>query len=142
MTAPPLPDWVTFPTGDWIQISPSEAGLDAASFEAFLGTLDPRGADFGGEDHTGNKWGAVITRGGYLLHAWGDRDYRFQTASTGKAFMRALVGLAAADGLLDPDEPIQRRWTGAGLLSHPHKHLDVGHHRRLTWRHLIGERRG
>ena len=24
-----VPDWVTFPEGDWIQISPEEAGLDA-----------------------------------------------------------------------------------------------------------------
>jgi CubicO group peptidase (beta-lactamase class C family) len=137
-----LPAWVTDPGADWEPISPADAGLDPDGFQAFLATLQPRGADFGGEDHTGSKWGAAITRGGYLLHTWGDPAYRFQTASMGKAFMWALVGLAAMDGRLDPDEPIWRSWTGHGLLSHEHKHLDVGHHRRLTWRHLIGDRDG
>ena len=133
-----LPDWVTFPKEDWIQITPREAGLDPAGFATFLGGLRPSGANFGGEDHTGNRWGAVLTRGGYLVHSWGDRQYRFQTASVGKAFSWALIGLAVADGLIDPDEPVNRSWTGAGQLSHPHKHLDQGHHRTLTWRHLIG----
>jgi CubicO group peptidase (beta-lactamase class C family) len=56
--------------------------------------------------------------------------------------MWALLGLAVQDGLLDPDEPIQRYWTGEGLLSHPHKYLDQGHHQSLTWRHLIGDQYG
>jgi CubicO group peptidase (beta-lactamase class C family) len=137
-----IPDWVTFPGADWETISPADAGLDEQRYDAFISTLHPEGANFGGEDHGGRRWGAVLTRGGYLLHAWGDRSYRFQTASTGKAFMWALVGLAAEDGLLDPDAPIQRSWTGRGLLSHEHKALDAGHHRTLTWRHLIGEQYG
>jgi CubicO group peptidase (beta-lactamase class C family) len=138
----PYPDWVTFPADDWIAISPEEAGLDPVGFAAFLAGLHPRGASFGGEDHTGDKWGAVLTRGGYLVQAWGDRNYRFQTASTGKALMWALIGLAVGDGLLDPDAPIWQSWTGHGELSHAHKHLDEGHHRTLTWRHLIGDRHG
>lgn len=137
-----LPEWVTFPRAEWTRITPEEAGLDPRGFEAFIASLDVRGADFGGEDHTGERFGAVLTRGGYLLHSWGDPDYRFQTASMGKSLMFALVHLAAADGLLEIDEPIRRRWTGDGLLSHEHKHLDVGHHRTLTWRHLIGTRLG
>ena len=133
-----LPDWVTFPEDDWVRITPAEAGLDPQRFDAFIGGLDIRGGDFGGEDHSGNKWGAVLTRGGYLVHEWGDRNYRFHTASVGKAFSWALIGFAAEDGLLDPDEPINRSWTGEGQLSHPHKYLDRGHHERLTWKHVIG----
>jgi CubicO group peptidase (beta-lactamase class C family) len=137
-----LPGWVTFPGEDWQTITPAEAGLDPERFATFLAALNPHGASFGGEDHTDGKWGAVLTRGGYLVHAWGDRHYRFQTASTGKAFMWALVGLAAQDGILDPDAPINRTWTGRGVLSHRHKELDQGHHRTLTWRHLIGDQHG
>ena len=133
-----LPDWVTFPDEDWVRITPAEAGLDPGKFDAFIGGLDIRGGEFGGEDHSGNKWGAVLTRGGYLVHEWGDRSYRFHTASVGKAFSWALIGFAAEDGLLDPDEPINRSWTGEGQLSHPHKYLDRGHHERLTWKHVIG----
>ena len=135
-----LPDWVTYPGKDWVQITPEEAGLDPEQFAAFLSRHDVRGGSFGGEDHSGNQFGAVLTRGGYLVHAWGDRHYRFQTASTGKAFLWALLSFAVADGLLDPDEPINRSWTGEGQLSHRHKHLDQGHHKSLTWRHLIGRR--
>lgn len=137
-----VPDWVVYPGEDWEPISPADAGLDEARFAAFLGTLDPRGASFGGEDHSEGRWGAMLTLGGYRLQDWGDRRYRFQTASTGKALLWALIGFAVEDGLIDPDEPLHHSWTGEGQLSHPHKHLDQGHHRTLTWRHLIGERTG
>jgi CubicO group peptidase (beta-lactamase class C family) len=142
MTRPHLPDWVVYPMKDWLELTPQEAGLDPVGFAAFLRTLAVRGADRGGEDHTASKWGAVLTRGGYVVHVWGDRNYRFQTASTGKAFMWVLLGLAASEGLLDPDEPIHKSWTGEGQLSHEHKYLDHGHHKKLTWRHLIGDKRG
>ena len=138
MAASDIPDWVTYPGEDWATISPKEAGLDADALGQNLAGLEVREASFSGEDHSGNRWGSVITRGGYLLHSWGDRNFRFQTASTGKTFMWVLLGLAAKDGLLDPDQPVNRVWTGAGQLSHPHKHLDRGYHRTLTWRHLIG----
>ncbi len=97
-----IPDWVTYPESDWVRITPEQAGLDPVAFETFLAGLDAKGASFGGEDHTGDRWGAVLTRGGYLVHAWGDPSFRFQTASTGKALVWVLIGLAASDGLLDP----------------------------------------
>lgn len=135
-----VPEWVTYPDEDWIPITPAKAGIDPDMFAAFVKDHPVTGASFGGEDHTGNRFGAVLTRGGYLLHEWGDRHYRHHTASVGKAFVWALLGFAVEDGLLDPDEPIHKTWTGAGLLSHPHKHLNQGHHRKLTWRHLIGRK--
>ncbi len=138
MPTPDIPDWVTFPEDEWIQLTPEEAGLDRERFDAFLSTIDARGADFGGEDHTGDKFGTVITRGGYLVHTWGDGDYRFQTASTGKAFTYALLGLAVQEGMVQADDLISETWTGEGQLSHPHKHLDQGYHNTLTWRHLVG----
>ena len=135
-----VPDWVAYPDRDWVQIMPAEAGLDARKFAVWLASLNVRGASFGGEDHSGDQYGAVLTRGGYLVHAWGDRHYRHQTASVGKALTWVALGAAVGDGLLDPDEPIHQTWTGAGQLSHEHKYLDCGHHQKLTWRHLIGRR--
>jgi CubicO group peptidase (beta-lactamase class C family) len=82
----------------------------------------------------------VLTRGGCLVQAWGDRQYQHQTASVGKALTWVVLGAAVADGLLDPDEPIHKSWTGEDELSHPHKYLTAGHHEKLTWRHLIGRR--
>ena len=117
-----VPDWVTYPEEDWVTVSLAEAGLDTGGFEKFLSSLDVRGASFAGEDHGGTKWGVVLTRGGNLVHTWGDRHYRFQTASVGKAFAFALVGLAVADGLIEPDDLTSETWTGRGELSHPHKY--------------------
>ncbi len=135
-----VPDWVTFPEDDWEMITPDQAGLDPGKFSDFIASRDVKGASFGGEDHTDDKYGAVITRGGYLVHSWGDRSYRFQTASVGKALTWIVLGLAAEEGRIDPDKPINKTWTGEDELSHAHKHLDHGHHKSLTWRHLIGRR--
>ena len=135
-----IPDWVTYPEDDWTQITPEEAGFDPGKFTNWLATLDVKGASFLGEDHSGERYGAVLTRGGYIVHSWGDRHYRHHTASVGKALTWIALGCAAEDGLLDPDEPIHKTWTGAGELSHEHKHLDRGHHLKLTWRHLVGRR--
>jgi CubicO group peptidase (beta-lactamase class C family) len=135
-----VPDWVTYPEHDWIRISPGEAGIDPGKFGNWLGSHDVKGANFLGEYHGGDQYGAVLTRGGYLVHSWGDCHYRHHTASVGKALTWIALGYAAADGLLDPDAPIGESWTGTGELSHQHKHLDEGHHRTLTWRHLVGRR--
>ena len=135
-----IPNWVKFPDDDWMEISPEDAGLDPGGFREFLEGLDVREAAFGGEDHGDGRWGAVLTRGGCLLRSWGDRHYRAQTASVGKAFAWAAFGFAVEDGLVDPDAPIHETWTGEGELSHPHKLMNAGHHRKLTWRHLLGSR--
>ena len=65
-----VPDWVTYPERDWIRISPEEAGLDPGRFAAWLEALDVKGTNFLGEDHSGNQYDAVLTRGGYLVHSW------------------------------------------------------------------------
>ena len=137
-----VPHWVTFPEEDWISITPKEAGLDREKFQRFRASIDVRGSAVGGEVHEGNNWGAVITRGGYLVHTWGDRDYKFQTASLGKAFMRALFGLAVEEGMVERDDLISDTWTGEGQLSHPHKYLDQGPHKTLTWGHMLGDKYG
>ena len=133
-----IPPWVSYPSEDWQFISPQKAGLNGEKYNHFIDQLNVRGASFGGENHKDDLYGAVLARGGYLLHAWGDRHYRFQTASVGKALMWVLVGFAVAEGRLDPDQPIHHTWNGAGLLSHPHKYLDSGHHATLTIRHILG----
>ena len=138
MSSPEIPEWVVYPKEAWIEISPGEAGLDVTQWKAFLAEREVKGAAWEGEVHDGNNWGTVFTRGGYLVHAWGDPQYRFQTASVGKAFNRAIFGLAVEAGLVRPDGLINKTWTGEGLLSHPHKYLDAGHHKKLTWRHLLG----
>ena len=133
-----IPDWVTFPEEDWEAVNLIEAGIDSHGFNSWISKLHVKGSDFGGEDHSGNKFGTVITRGGYLVHVWGDRYYKFHTASVGKILCWVLLAYAIEDGLVDPDELINKIWTGEGQLSHPHKYLNQGYHKSLTWRHLIG----
>jgi len=133
-----IPEWVTFPEEDWESQNLIEAGIDTNGFNSWISKFDVKGADFGGEDHSGNKFGTVITRGGYIVHVWGDRHYKYHTASVGKALCWVLLAYAIEDGLVDPDELVNKTWTGEGQLSHPHKYLNQGHHKSLTWRHLIG----
>ena len=57
-----IPDWVTFPEDEWVQITPEEAGLDPRKFSDFLGGLNLRGMNYGGIAHEGNDWGLVLTR--------------------------------------------------------------------------------
>ena len=140
MAANLLPEWVIFPGDDWDSISPSEAGLDAGRWERFVNDGEVYGPEPSEESNDKqHRWGAVFTRGGYLVRSWGDPAYPGQTASVGKALTWAIFGLAVEDGLVSPDDLVRDTWTGEDQLSHPHKRLDRGHHRTLTWRHLLGD---
>ena len=136
-----IPSWVVYPGKHWLPITPAQAGLDPIKFEKVVAKAHTRPGTWGGiklED----KWGAVLTRGGYLVHTWGDPKFKFQSASLGKCITRALVGLSVERAVIKLDEPIQKTWTGRGQLSHPHKYLDTGHHAKLTWRQLLNHQGG
>lgn len=137
-----LPPWVVYPEKQWRRITPGEAGLNVEKFNEVLNQANVHPGGWGGNQPGERQWGAVLTRGGYLVHTWGDPAYKFQSASLGKCITRALFGLSVEAGLLDPDEPICKTWTGRGQLSHPHKYLDQGCHQRLTWRHLLEHQGG
>ena len=136
-----IPDWVTYPGESWESIAPDDAGIDTDKWQKFLSDSDVRGAHWEGERHSdANDWGAVLAIGGRVLQSWGDPDYKFQTASVGKAFTWAIFGLAVDAGLVVADDLVNKTWTGEGLFSHPHKYLTRGHHRELKWRHLLGSK--
>lgn len=133
-----IPDWLTYPEEEWETITPEEAGFDCKRWQEILRKATVYKQEWEGETIGEQDWGSVITRGGYKVHSWGNDKAYVQTASVGKAFTRALVGLAAKAKLINADDEIWKTWTGEGLLSHPHKVLNQGHHKSLTWRHLIG----
>lgn len=137
-----VPDWVVFPEQQWIRITPEQAGLDVEKLNAILSQADVHGDGWGGVEVGPNQWGAVLCRGGYLVHCWGNPKYKCQSASLGKNVTWVLVGLAVDDGLIDWNDPIWKTWTGEGQLSHPHKVLDRGQHKTLTWRHVLEHRSG
>ena len=99
-----IPDWVIYPQDKWVQITPAQAGFDAVKFNSIVGDSQAKGGRWEGEVHEEEEWGAVLTRGGYLVWVWGNPAYKYQTASVGKAFSRALVGLAVEAGLIQPDD--------------------------------------
>ncbi|MFV2066287.1 MAG: CocE/NonD family hydrolase, partial [Pirellulales bacterium] len=137
-----IPGEVVFPQEEWLRITPRQAGLDEEKFRELLTTADVHGGGWGGNQPAAGGWGAVLTRGGYLVHTWGNPQARYQSASLGKCITRVLFGLSVEAGRLHPDEPIWKTWTGRGQLSHPHKYLDAGLHRQLTWRHLLEHQGG
>jgi CubicO group peptidase (beta-lactamase class C family) len=137
-----LPSWLTFPERRWERITPAEAGIDATAYGQLLdrSRIGPKG--WGGTKPDATEWGAVLTRGGYLVQTWGDPAYKTQSASLGKCLTRALVGISAAQGRMKLDDPIWKTWCGHSQLSHPHKYLDRDHHAHLTWRQLVDHRGG
>lgn len=138
----PLPSWFDWPGDEWLPATPAQAGLDPERLAAAVEAVPVRAAGWGGTSPAPHEYGAVLTRGQYLVHTWGDPSFRTPSASLGKCLTRALLGITAEAGLVDPDAPIRETWTGAGELSYAHKHLDAGLHRVLTWRHLIDHRGG
>ena len=135
-----VPDWVTYPGESWQTLTPSQAGLNLDRWSRFLASCHVRGAAPSAQADGSPRWGAALTRGGYVVHTWGDPEFRGQTASVGKALTWAVFGLAVEDGLVNPDDLVRNTWTGEEQLSHLHKYLDQGFHRDLTWRHLLGDR--
>ncbi len=137
-----VPDWVVFPRRQWARCTPAEAGFDPEKLGAVLAAADVHGGTWGGVPVGPDDWGAVLTRGGYLVQTWGDPSFKQQSASLGKCLTRALFGITVEAGLIDPDAPIHASWTGHGELSHPHKYLDAGLHATLTWRQLLEHQGG
>jgi len=139
-----LPKWVVYPDKEWKVLTPDEAGIrDVAGWNQWVEATkkSARGASFQGEDHSGNQWGAAVTRGGYLIQTFGDPDYKFQTASLGKAFTIACLQLAIDEGLIQSgDDLIKSYWTGKGQFNAKHKYLDQGFHEFLSFNHLKGHR--
>lgn len=137
-----VPDWVVFPGDDWETITAVEAGLDEQKWNAWVERQNPTPNGSWGQN-TDRDFGVVVTRGGYLLHLFGDPEYRLNSASVGKAFTSFALQLAIDDGLIDSaDDPIQEYWTGEGQLSSPAKQMDEGLHSSLTFFHLHAMRGG
>ena len=135
--APPeTPAWVKFPGDRWETMTPEEAGLDVKKFRAWVENQRPEfGKEIGGQRPGGG--GVVITRGGYIVQEWGDPEFKHQSASLGKTFTRMALQLAIDDGLIkSAGDPVHEYWSGRGYLA-SHKVLDGGHHRALTFSHLV-----
>ena len=137
-----IPETVIFPGDKWQWLPPADAGLDVAAYEAVLKKVPMGAKGFGGNAPGADEWGAVLTRGGYLVQTWGNPGYKTPSASLGKCLTRVLVGITAERGLIHLDDPIAKSWTGRGELSHPHKYLDAGNHSQLTWRQLVNHQGG
>jgi len=121
-----IPDWVNFPDEDWKTVTPRQAGLDAQKFNSWVKSRKPRfkKAYAGQKPSSG---GVVLTRGGRILHTWGDPDFKYQSASLGKTFTRMALQLAVDKGLIkSATDLVNDYWTGQGQLA-PHKVMTMGH---------------
>ena len=136
-----IPDWVNYPGSEWQTITPEQAGLDIQKFNEWVKSQTPRfGKAYGGQKP--NIGGVVITRAGYILHTWGDPDFKYHSASLGKTFTRMALQLAVDKGLLRSSEDLVKDyWTGAGQLT-PHKVMTKSHNVAVSFRHLWQMRAG
>ena len=137
-----VPSWVDYPDGPMQTLTPQQAGLDVAKFNAWVNSQNPNfGKAYGGQQ-PGNG-GVVLARGGYIIRTWGNPDFKYQSASLGKTFTRMLVQLAVDKGLIgSSSDLVKNSWTGAGALNGAHKYLDQGFHNTLTFKHLMDMRGG
>ena len=117
---PPDDDW----TGDWQLVPADQAGLDGERLER---AVEGIGALEGVQ-------GVLVARHGllaaerYFRGAAGDRLHNMKSAS--KSVLSALAGLAVAEGVLEPDQPIAELLPEAAGLD------DAGK-RAITVRHLL-----
>ena len=136
VTIAQIPDWVVYPDAEWQTMTPEQAGLDVAKWDAWVALQKPSGNGSYGQNPK-RTFGVVVTRGGYLLKTFGDGDCKVQSASVGKALTSFALQLAIDDGLIkDANDPIRNYWTGEGQLDADHKRMDRGVHQSLTFFHL------
>jgi hypothetical protein len=67
----PVPDWVVYPDEEWQTLTRAEAGFREPEFPALVGACPARPSTFWGERHAPGDFGAVLTRGGYIVQRWG-----------------------------------------------------------------------
>ncbi|OWY61304.1 hypothetical protein B7486_64490, partial [cyanobacterium TDX16] len=97
---------VAFPGEDWTQVEPADAGLDGEP----LDELAARIAE--------NSQCLTVVKDGQVVYdqAWtGDTETDSEAFSATKSITSTLVGIAAADGLLDIDDPVSEyvpEWVG------------------------------
>ncbi len=110
-----------YPGEEWETRTAAEMGFDERALQQLLPKVGI---------------GGVIVRHGYVVATWGNPESAVQTASMGKSVTSTVLGLAVDAGKVKPDDLVWQTWTGEGELSHPHKYLNFGHHRQVSWRHL------
>ena len=93
MTKTKIPDWVVYPQEKWEQITPAEAGFDAVKFDSIVGNSQVEGARWEGEVHEERDWGAVLTRGGYLVQVWGIRPINTKRRLSARRLVAHWLGL-------------------------------------------------
>ena len=126
-----------FPGKEWQYVTPDKAGIDSIRWKLWNATQKPQGSSKFGEKHPDNQWGVVLAKNGSIVKTWGDPDYLYQSASVGKAFTKIALQLAIDEGLIGSENDlVMDYWTGENQLSAPHKYLNQGHHRTLTFKHL------
>jgi CubicO group peptidase (beta-lactamase class C family) len=96
------------PGDEWERVEPEDAGLDAAELEAIAAVAEE------GKSHC-----LTVVRDGKLAGEWYFRDQHERSTqnvfSATKSVASTLVGIAAADGDLDIDDPAStwiREWRG------------------------------
>jgi len=89
----------TYPVADinadelhgWEKVDAASAGMDASGLQQ---------AEAYAESGEGAGGAGLISRGGRLVHSWGDIDFKYEVKSTTKSIGGMLLGLALQDSLL------------------------------------------
>jgi len=119
---------LVFPAATWSEMTPAEAGLDAAKLAA-------------ARDYALTAGGSgMIVRGGHVVLRWGDQAQRYDLKSTNKSLGATLVGVALLDGKLQLDDPAVKHQPGLGVP--PEENKATGWIEKITIRHLLTQTAG
>ena len=125
----PSPDY--WPTGGWRTSTPEQQGFDSGRLAKGLQSLREKQAPIDS---------LLIIRNGYLVldanFATYDGTFPHDLASVTKSITTTLIGIAAAQGRLDPDEPVVSFFPGRTIAN-----LDE-RKQRMTVRDLVSMRNG
>ncbi|HUE69596.1 MAG TPA: serine hydrolase [Pirellulaceae bacterium] len=117
-----------FPTKGWTEKSPQELDLAEAKLrEARDYALTGEGSGY-------------ITRHGYLVMKWGDRQQRYDLKSTTKSFGATALGVAILDGKIGLDDLAAKHHPGLGVP--PEENRRTGWIDKITIGHLATQTAG
>lgn len=141
---------------DWQNLTPAEAGFDAARLAAAVAYAQehespwPRSLYYPDGSYVGNvEWNergpwteivgpvrerggpaGLILKGGRIVAEWGDTSRTDMTFSIAKSYLSMLAGIAFDDGLIrDVEEPVARSVDDPAFAG--------PHNGKITWRHLL-----
>ncbi|GGY06528.1 hypothetical protein GCM10007160_37610 [Litchfieldella qijiaojingensis] len=121
----------------WENSTHSRVGISRATWNEWWSKQNPSASKKFGRQAKPGDFGAILVKNGYKIEEWGNIEYRYQSASVGKAFTKLVLQLSIDKRLIGSvHDLVSNYWTGLNFLDNPLKQLDYGAHRFISFNYL------